>query len=192
MLLTWHSYSKFKYSNDIFPFVVPNNLLSDTNIDLHLWQSRGPVFAKYGRLTDHDIDVIVASRTMGSNTCHLPFHKISYFCSKLEVGDIVMTGDKSSSADVIIKVGETQFIECQFKSGKQRLTLSHVNLEINKSITEHSQFKSIFVIFCVSGVKYDHEGTKYNKKNIKVIVPSKDELVSFFGDESMLSYFMEK
>lgn len=60
----------------------------------------------------------------------------------MEVGDLVITGAKSSAADIIVKVGGKFVIELQIKSGIHKLSY----VQVKKSVVNcSSDFIKVFL-----------------------------------------------
>lgn len=141
LIITWYTGSKLSGSvNNIFPHIVPE--LHFRNDKFQLWDGRGPVISSpkvRGNLTRIEISGIVKSRSIGQNTCRVDHDDFPYFCDQLTVGDIVITGPKSSAADFIIKLGPKFVLECQLKTGEQVLSKKMVDDEVSKSVAMNSQ-----------------------------------------------------
>ena len=185
----WNSTNVADPTIPLFPHIIPQKLTQLYMLKCILWKNRGPVIANNGNLTIPDIDTIVAERSIGNNTKKLSKDNLGYFCQKLALGDVVVTGKKSAAADIIIKLAENMVIEIQCKSGEQILNCQDVQREVMKSVAKISKgFRSIFVMLVASGINYDHTRETIQESRIHVVVPSSSQLESFMGEEN-LRYF---
>ena len=191
LLCMWHSVNVFDVKKPLFPHLIPLELTSSVMLkELCSWKTRGPSIKKSGRLTRSEVDCIVTKRDIGNNTKQLKLEDFKYFCRKLSIGDIVITGKKSLAADIIVKAGKNLVIEVQCKSGKQKLSLTNVKEEVDKSVVTYSKkLKSIFVIVVPSGITYVHSSESISKPNVTVLIPSKYDLEQFFGQKETLECF---
>lgn len=177
----------------LFPYIIPDNVLQSTNIHkLNIWEKRGPVIQNTGQLSRDSIASIVRRRSI-EESCRLSRKDFGYFCDQLQVGDLVVTGQKSSAADVIVKAGEKFVIEIQIKTGEQ-LSLRDVETEVNKSVVRDSpDFESIFIVLIANGIKYEHNSdTSYGITNVNVFIPTTNEIKNFFHDDELFSEFKRK
>jgi hypothetical protein len=84
----------------LFPHLIPRKFTASVTLKkLTQWGSRGPVVHINGKLRYGEIDDIVAKRNVGKNTRQLRINDLEYYCKKLSLGDIVVTGDHSTAAD---------------------------------------------------------------------------------------------
>lgn len=178
----WHCVGD---TTKLFFSLIPQEMIKSVILkSITQWERRGPVIKKEGKLTCSEIDSIVKNRDIGRNTRQLKFTDFDYFCHKLSLGDLVIFGKKSASADIIIKIGDCQVVEIQCKAGKQQLTPNEVNVEVQKSVVSYSKcFRSIFVLIVPCGA------TKSSITNdrIDVVIPSE----TFFGSKFFLEFFQK-
>ena len=83
---------------------------------------------------------------------------LAVFCDKVNMGDMVVFGHLSDSADVIVKRKPKSVIEFQMKSGKGKVSDTDVLTELKKSVVHqcpNSGYSSLFVFVSASGYNFD-------------------------------------
>jgi len=148
---------------------------------LILWESRGPVIQKKGKMTQAEIKATVHSLGVTNSEKILKTEDLELFLDELATGQMVLSGHRSATADIFVKVGPKKIIEFQLKAGKQQLSKKSIKEEIKKSasLVTNSTYESQFVLICASGAKV----AKFDSGNPKLIVhiPTVGQLEEYFG-----------
>ena len=192
IIVAYHRYEQYLYEPHILPFLVPDDCFLTKGVKLHSWKNRIPVIQSVGKLTKKDIDQIVENRDIGDDRRQLRHDLLGYFLDQLEVGSVVVTGKKSSTADIFVKTGEKELIEIQCKSGVSTLSATDIVKEVEKSvvyIAPDSDYTSTFVLVSASGYSksaVDSARSKLQEDHRPTILlhfPKEECLEEFFGPD---------
>jgi hypothetical protein len=115
---------------------------------LKLWES-GPVVSKNGNLSEEEIEQVVKQEGAKQLTKDLKMERLGSFLDKLVLGTVVVMGEKSSTADVIVKAKGKHVIEFQTKSGRTPLSKDQIEAELKKSVVDispDSGYSSYFIL----------------------------------------------
>lgn len=174
--LTWQYFQEWAEDPDPFPALIPKGTVS-VGSPLYLWKNRGPVVKPNGLLTQENEGV--------GQICHNLSPKLLSYYDNLGIGAMVITANKSSSCDMVVKVNERLVIEIQMKYGTTTYNRNAVEIEIGKSIVKlcpNSGYRSIFVFVSTGGVNFDISENPFKISNLNVFIPNHEELGFFMAD----------
>ena len=152
---------------------------------LHLWEKRGPKVHRYGTLTDSDVKRAVSDRSFAFMSGQLKVSSFPYFLELLPVGDALVMGDKSSSADVIVKLSHQMVMEIQTKNTKDtQLNLRKLEAEMIKSVVFINLSSSLSTVFVYLSVNLSFDDTLILKGGYSYNSNSNFSVVAFPDGES--------
>ena len=183
-----------------FPTLIPEELLlpydeNDKYCELKLWPQRGPNAKNNGMLDPSSFAQIVKDRGWEAYEHELDPSNLAAFCDKVNMGDMVVFGHLSDSADVIVKRKPKSVIEFQMKSGKGKVSDTDVLTELKKSVVHqcpNSGYSSLFVFVSASSFNFDINNPQKLKilrdaagPNMTLHFVSVDALKLLFGESLM-------